>query len=83
MVQCLSESIVEAGHEPMQMTSGAGHDAVMMGERFPMTMLFIRHPGGISHHPDERVDVDDVQVAIDVLTRFVQRLALSESGVNA
>ncbi len=82
MVQCLSQSIIEAGYEPMQMTSGAGHDAVMMGERFPMTMLFIRHPGGISHHPDERVDVEDVQVAIDVLSRFVQRIALSESGVT-
>lgn len=82
MVASLTDSIVDGGLEPLAMTSGAGHDAVVMGQRFPMAMLFIRHPGGISHHPDERVNVEDVQVAIDVLTRFVKRLALTESRVT-
>ena len=63
---------------PLRMVSGAGHDAVVMGSRFPMTMLFIRHPGGVSHHPDERVDCSDVQVAVEVLIEFVKRLANQE-----
>ena len=29
-------------------------------------MLFVRSPGGISHHPDEAVEIDDVAVAIGV-----------------
>ena len=59
----------------MELESGAGHDAVIMGQSFPMAMLFLRHPGGVSHHPDEAVLVEDVAVAIDVLGRYVQRLA--------
>jgi allantoate deiminase len=38
-------------------------------------MLFVRHPGAISHHPDERVDRDDVATAIEVCCRLVQSLA--------
>jgi allantoate deiminase len=46
-----------------------------MAQRFPMAMLFLRHPGGVSHHPDERVERDDVAVAIAVLRQCVDRLA--------
>ncbi len=71
----LAESVSSGGHEPLQLISGAGHDAVVMAQRFPMAMLFLRHPGGVSHHPDERVERDDVAVAIEVMSEFVQRLA--------
>jgi len=74
----LCESIAASGVEPLRLASGAGHDAVVMGEQFPMAMLFVRHPGGTSHHPDERVDVEDVAVAIDVMVDFVKRLADQE-----
>ena len=74
----LCESIASQGVEPLRLASGAGHDAVVMGEQFPMAMLFIRHPGGISHHPAERVDVEDVAVAINVMVEFVKRLADQE-----
>ncbi len=73
--ELLAESVSHCGHKPMQLFSGAGHDAVMMAQRFPMAMLFLRHPGGVSHHPDERVERDDVAVAIEVMSQFVLRLA--------
>ena len=38
-----------------RMTSGAGHDAMIVARRMPAAMLFLRSPGGISHHPDETV----------------------------
>jgi allantoate deiminase len=41
----------------------------------PVAMLFVRCAGGVSHHPDESVDVADVAVALDVLDRFVRGLA--------
>ena len=41
-------------------------------------MLFVRSPGGISHHPDEAVREQDVAVALDVLEEFVRALALAE-----
>ena len=71
----LRQAIVETGHQAFSMFSGAGHDAVTMAERFPTAMLFIRQPTGISHHPDEDVQPGDVAVAIEVLTRLIDRLA--------
>ncbi len=75
MAAALRETVAASGLHPMELESGAGHDAVIMGQSFPMAMLFLRHPGGVSHHPDEAVLVEDVAVAIDVLGRYVQRLA--------
>jgi allantoate deiminase len=37
-------------------------------------MLFVRSPGGISHHPDESVIAADVEAAINVGLRFVRDL---------
>ena len=71
----LTEAVHEQGLEPIRLPSGAGHDAVAMARRFPVAMLFLRHPGGVSHHPDERVDAADVAVAVEVLERFLVRLA--------
>jgi allantoate deiminase len=34
-------------------------------------MLFLRSPGGVSHHPDERVRPEDVRAALDVMVRFL------------
>jgi allantoate deiminase len=71
----LSERLAAAanatGHTPHRIVSGAGHDAVMMATRCPVAMLFIRSPGGISHHPDETVLREDVRAALDVMIRFL------------
>jgi allantoate deiminase len=37
-------------------------------------MLFIRTPGGLSHHPDESVAERDVAVALDVGANFLEEL---------
>ena len=58
----------------MELASGAGHDGVYMSEITDVGMLFVRCKGGISHNPAESVDVADVQVAIDVLSRFIELL---------
>jgi allantoate deiminase len=38
-------------------------------------MLFLRSPGGVSHHPDERVLPEDVAVGLEVLIHYLQLLA--------
>ncbi len=58
-----------------RMLIGAGHDAMIMGEHMPMAMLMIRTPGGLSHHPDESVACADVDVAVQAMIDFVERLA--------
>jgi allantoate deiminase len=38
-------------------------------------MLFLRSPGGISHHPAEAVREEDVEAALHVGRKFLERLA--------
>jgi allantoate deiminase len=53
-----------AGYSTMRMTGGAGHDAMVIAPHVPSAMVFLRNPGGISHHPDESVAEEDVAAAI-------------------
>ncbi len=54
------------------MTSGAGHDAMVMASAIPAAMLFVRSPGGISHHPSETVRAEDVEAALHVGENFLK-----------
>jgi allantoate deiminase len=58
--------------EVIELPSGAGHDAAVMGDITPVAMLFVRCKGGISHHPDEFVMTADVAIAISVMNDFIQ-----------
>jgi allantoate deiminase len=59
----------------IELPSGAGHDAAIMGDITPMAMLFVRCKGGISHHPDESVAIEDVAAAITVMSDFLRLLS--------
>jgi allantoate deiminase len=67
----MSERLAAAANIQHRLVSGAGHDAVVMATRCPVAMLFVRSPGGISHHPDESVRRDDVRTALDAVIRFL------------
>lgn len=55
--------------------SGAGHDAVILSALAPVTMLFVRCRGGLSHHPDEYVHPRDLGAALAIMVDFLTRLA--------
>lgn len=74
-VRLLEQAVAESGVRPLRMVSGAGHDAGIMAQAFPVGMLFVRCAGGVSHHPDESVTEDDVAAALDVLWRATLKLA--------
>ena len=74
----LAEAVAATGLLVERLPSGAGHDAVVMSEVVPIAMLFVRCAGGVSHHPAESVTTNDVAVAIDVLDRFLESLAVEE-----
>ena len=61
--------------DPATIFSRAGHDGMAMAEVTDVGMLFMRNPGGISHHPDEFVSVGDVAVGIQALTEAILHLA--------
>jgi allantoate deiminase len=71
LVSALECSIATTGHKAHRITSGAGHDAMIMARRMPAAMLFLRSPGGISHHPDENVFAEDVEAAMAVGMQFL------------
>lgn len=77
--EILEESLAAAGHRPLRLASGAGHDAAVMARRWPTAMLFIRCRGGVSHHPDESVTLEDVTAALTAMWHFVQQLAATIS----
>ena len=64
----------KAGCSNRRMTSGAGHDAMIVAQRLPSTMLFLRSPGGLSHHPDESVLPQDVEAALATAMEFLTYL---------
>ena len=70
----LSSAVEGVGHSVHRMHSGAGHDAMIMARRMPVAMLFLRSPGGVSHHPGESVLVEDIAAALDTGMRFLHEL---------
>ena len=73
----IEEAIRKTGCEPHRMVSGAGHDAMIVAERVPAAMIFLRTPGGISHDPAESVLADDVAKAIECGMHLLAQLASS------
>ena len=72
LVDRLSRAVQSKGFQPFRLTSGAGHDAMVLAQAMPAAMLFVRSPGGVSHHPDEAVLVEDVDAALKCAKRFVE-----------
>jgi allantoate deiminase len=75
LAQLFAQAIEEQGYPVHRLPSGAGHDAAIMSTLMDMAMLFVRCKGGISHNPAESVTREDVDVAIEVLERFLLLLA--------
>ncbi len=74
LLAAMSRSVGSAGFPLYQLPSGAGHDAMILAKQVPMAMLFVRSPGGISHHPDESVVAADVEAALAAGMAFLNEL---------
>jgi allantoate deiminase len=49
---------------------------MIVARRMPVAILFLRSPGGLSHHPDESVLVEDVEAALATTIEFVTSLRI-------
>jgi allantoate deiminase len=74
LVSLLHKAATRAGFPARSMTSGAGHDAMILAPLVPSVMLFLRSPGGLSHHPDENVLPEDVEAALATAMEFLAQL---------
>ena len=73
----IERAILKTGCKPHRMVSGAGHDAMIMAEKVPSAMIFLRTPGGISHDPGESVAVEDIEKAIECGLHLLDQLGAS------
>lgn len=78
--QSLKSQSLKSQTPARRMASGAGHDAMIVAQRLPTAMLFLRSPGGISHHPDESVLPNDVASALDTAIEFLALLRDDETA---
>ena len=53
----------------------AGHDAGILAARIPAGMVLVRNERGVSHAPDERVELADADAGVDMLVRALESLA--------
>ena len=74
LIETLLLSAERAGFPSSTITSGAGHDAMIVAPHIPSVMLFLRSPHGLSHHPEEDVLPQDVEAALATALEFLTLL---------
>lgn len=75
LIETWKDLFTQAGIQPQLLPSGAGHDAVIVSGIAPVSMLFLRCKGGVSHNPAESIREDDVFVGIRMLSKLLDHLA--------
>jgi len=80
LVETLLSAAKRAGFPSGTITSGAGHDAMIMAPHIPSVMLFLRTPRGLSHHPEEDVLPQDVEAALATALEFLTLLRDDDAG---
>jgi acetylornithine deacetylase/succinyl-diaminopimelate desuccinylase-like protein len=75
----LRQEVERRGLPVIELPSGAGHDAgVLAAAGVESSMLFVRSlNGGASHSPEELSSDEDIELAVEVLTATLRRLAMS------
>ena len=73
----LREEVERVGAPVVELPSGAGHDAGVLGAAgVEAGMLFVRSlNGGASHSPDELSSDEDIALALEILTASLRRLS--------
>jgi hydantoinase/carbamoylase family amidase len=75
VVEAAEAACRELGLAHRMMTSGAYHDAMILGRGVPIGMVFVPSAGGVSHHPDEYTAPEDLERGVQVLAGTLARLA--------
>jgi allantoate deiminase len=76
----VAAAVAAEGYPMFELPSGAGHDGMAMVDIADVAMLFVRCRGGISHHPDEHVDMADADAGARVLLRLIENFRPQEAG---
>lgn len=68
-----SATAVVGSEKKHRMVSGAGHDSCATNMVIPTAMIFVPSRDGISHHPSEHTDPEDLETGFKVLLETILR----------
>jgi N-carbamoyl-L-amino-acid hydrolase len=70
-IETVRVSVHGLGYSFTDISSQAGHDAYFMARLCPTAMIFVPCVDGITHHPAERIAIDDSSAGANVLLHSV------------
>jgi N-carbamoyl-L-amino-acid hydrolase len=65
----------EMGARAPEMDCYAGHDAGLVAARLPAAMVLVRNETGVSHSPEERVELGDAAFGAELVLRLLRELS--------
>jgi allantoate deiminase len=78
--QQVAQAIGAEGFRVFELPSGAGHDGMAMIDIADVGMIFVRCRGGVSHHPDEHVELADAEAGARVLLRLIENFRARDAA---
>ncbi|MEH7379002.1 M20 family metallo-hydrolase [Bacillus sp. JJ1533] len=73
-VEIMENICNKLGYKYTIINNGTGHDAMIMTDFAPTNMIYVPSKAGISHHPDEWTDYEDLKKGIDVMMHLVYEI---------
>lgn len=74
MLQIMEDDCKEKGYSCKRLPSGAGHDALEIGQVLPTVMLFVPSKDGRSHCPVEHTEYSEFAKASVIMSGLAQKL---------
>ncbi|WP_018923487.1 M20 family metallo-hydrolase [Salsuginibacillus kocurii] len=72
-LESVLQSVIEkVGYTAYPMESGAGHDVMNMSQRWNAGLLFVPCQDGLSHHPKEHAELEDLEKGALVLAEYMR-----------
>jgi hydantoinase/carbamoylase family amidase len=75
VIEAVTEACATLGVSAIDMISGAYHDAMVLGAKVPIGMIFVPSRDGLSHHPDEYTAPEEIDRGVAVLAGTLARLS--------
>lgn len=70
----LNEAIVAAKAQPVSVVSGLATEATVISKVAPVSLMLLRDYNGICYNPNEKVISEDIQLGLEIIENFLQRL---------
>ncbi len=75
----LGQQCDKLGFSCKTMVSGAGHDAMIFAGLTPTGLVFVPSRDGLSHHPDEWTDAEQIAKGVEVIFHAVKTITEARS----